>query len=83
MNNTPSRSTTAEELQGPIVPINVYLHNHVAIMLEIEDTPSTTCELIFQTILNCEELSLNKQLGSQIFSLWIVSPLLGKIMIST
>lgn len=67
-----------EELQGPIIPINVYLHNHVAVMLEIEDAPAAACELIFQAIINCDELSLNKQLASQVFSLWMVSSLLGK-----
>lgn len=62
-----------------MIPINVYLHNHVAVMLEIENTPIISSEEIFQAILNSDELGLNKQLSSQVFSLWLVSPLLGKI----
>lgn len=79
INNTPSTSTTSDEFQGAMIPINVYLHNHVAITLEIEDTKSATCDIIFEAILNCDELGLNKHQASQVFSLWMVSPLLGKI----
>ncbi|ENN70235.1 hypothetical protein YQE_13020, partial [Dendroctonus ponderosae] len=45
-------------------------------MMEIEDTPSATCELICQAIVNSEELGLNKQLAAQVFTLWMISPIL-------
>lgn len=45
--------------------------------MKIEDTPTATCELINQAIINCEELALNKQLAPQVFALWMRSPLLG------
>ncbi|XP_023021197.1 FERM domain-containing protein 8 Bili [Leptinotarsa decemlineata] len=66
----------AEQLQGPIIPTCVYLHSRTAIMMEIEDTPTATCDRICQAIINCDELGLNKQLAPQIFTLWMVSPLL-------
>lgn len=47
-------------------------------MMEIEDTPSASCDLICQAIINCDELGLNKQLAAQVFTLWATSPLLGK-----
>lgn len=46
-------------------------------MMEVEDTPSGTCDLLCQAIINCDELGLNKQLASQVFTLWMISPLLG------
>ncbi|KAJ8942780.1 hypothetical protein NQ314_009948 [Rhamnusium bicolor] len=75
VSNAPTTSTS-EPLQGPIILTSVYLHNHTAIMMEIEDTPTATCELMCQAIVNSDELGLNKQLASQIFTLWMVSPLL-------
>jgi hypothetical protein len=69
--------TTCEQLQGPIIPTSVYLHSNTAIMMEIEDTPSATCDVLCQAIVNSDELGLNKQLSSQVFTLWMTSPLLG------
>ncbi|KAG5891496.1 hypothetical protein JTB14_009830 [Gonioctena quinquepunctata] len=69
-------SSISEPLQGVIIPTAVYLHSHTAIMMEIEDTPSATCDRICQAIVNCDELGLNKQLASQVFTLWMISPLL-------
>ena len=46
-------------------------------MMEIEDTPSATSDIICQAIINSDELGLNKQLSSQVFTLWMTSPLLG------
>ncbi|CAH1365695.1 unnamed protein product [Tenebrio molitor] len=68
--------TTCEQLQGPIIPTSVYLHSNTAIMMEIEDTPSATCDVLCQAIVNSDELGLNKQLSSQVFTLWMTSPLL-------
>jgi len=47
-------------------------------MMEIEDTPAATCELICQAIVNCDEFGLNKSLAVQVFTLWMISPILGK-----
>lgn len=66
-----------EQFQGPVIPTCVYLHSNTAIMMEIEDTPSGTCDLLCQAIINCDELGLNKQLASQVFTLWMTSSLLG------
>lgn len=78
MNNTPSTSNRLEEFEEQILPINVYLHNHIAIMLEIENTLTVTCEVVLQEILNCDELGLNNQLANQVFCLWLKSSLLGE-----
>ncbi|KAJ8963279.1 hypothetical protein NQ318_018746 [Aromia moschata] len=75
ISSAPTTSTT-EPLQGLIIPANVYLHNRTVIAMEIEDTPTATCDLICQAIINSDELGLNKQLASQVFTLWMVSPLL-------
>ncbi|KAF7280697.1 hypothetical protein GWI33_005554 [Rhynchophorus ferrugineus] len=75
-NNNAQNSSMAEPFQGPVIPMCVYLHNKTVIMMEIEDTPSATCELICQAIINCEELGLNKNLATQVFTLWMISPLL-------
>ncbi|XP_018563861.1 FERM domain-containing protein 8 [Anoplophora glabripennis] len=75
VSNIPTASIL-ESLQGPIIPTGVFLHSRTAIMMEIEDTPTTTCELMCQAIVNSDELGLNKQLASQVFTLWMVSPLL-------
>ncbi|XP_017779690.1 PREDICTED: FERM domain-containing protein 8 [Nicrophorus vespilloides] len=69
-------ASNCESLQGPIIPTCVYLHSNIAIMLEVEDTPTATTDLLLQSIINSDELGLNKQLSSQIFSLWMCSPLL-------
>lgn len=45
--------------------------------MEIEDTPTATTELICNAIANCDELTLNKVLAMQLFTLWMHSPLLG------
>ncbi|CAH1954878.1 unnamed protein product [Acanthoscelides obtectus] len=77
--NNPSTSSSTEPFQGPIIPTSVYLHSRTAIIMEIEDTPSATCELLCQAIINSDELGLNKVLASQIFTLWMTSPLLGVV----
>lgn len=46
-------------------------------MLEIEDTPIVSTDTMFQAITNSDEFGLNKQLAGQVFSLWMISPLLG------
>lgn len=56
----------------------VYLHSHTAILMEVEDTVSATSDIICQAIAQNEEMGLNRQLASQVFSLWMCSPLLGK-----
>ncbi|CAH1112328.1 unnamed protein product [Psylliodes chrysocephalus] len=53
----------------------VYFHNHTAVMMEMEDK-DTTVEHICDTLINSDELGINKQLFSQIFTLWMISPLL-------
>lgn len=68
---------TCETFQGLVIPTCVYLHSNTAIVMEIEDTPSATSDLICQAIVNCDELGLNKQLASQVFALWMHSSLLG------
>ncbi|XP_030764670.1 putative FERM domain-containing protein FRMD8P1 [Sitophilus oryzae] len=78
-NTLASSSNTApviEPFQEPVIPMCVYLHNKTVIMMEIEDTPSATCELICQAIINSEELALNRVLATQVFTLWMISPLL-------
>lgn len=77
VSNVPTASIS-ESLQGPIIPTCVFLHNRTAVMMEIEDTPTATCDLMCQAIVNSDELGLNKQLASQVFTLWMVSPLLGE-----
>lgn len=72
-----TQNVVCEPLQGPIIPTCVYLHCKTALLMEIEDTPSATCELLCQAIVNCEELGLGKQTASQVFTLWMTSPLLG------
>lgn len=67
-------------MQGPIIPTCIYLHSHIAIMMEIEDTPTACSELLCQAIVNCDELGLNKQVATQLFALWLTSPLLGSIL---
>lgn len=76
--NPPGSVGTSEPLQGIVIPMCVYLHNQTALLMEVEDTPTATCEILCQAILNCEEVGLNKQLGSQVFALWMCSSLLGK-----
>lgn len=51
--------------------------------MEIEDTPTATSELLCQAIINSDEFNFNKQLASQIFTLWMCSPLLGKLILNT
>lgn len=68
-------------LQGPVIPMCIYLHSNVALMMEVEDTPTATTDLICQAIINCDELGLNKQVASNVFTLWMTSPLLGKPII--
>ncbi|XP_048517927.1 FERM domain-containing protein 8 isoform X2 [Dendroctonus ponderosae] len=81
-NAAPPAATSApnaasnDRFEGPVIPMCVYLHNKTVIMMEIEDTPSATCELICQAIVNSEELGLNKQLAAQVFTLWMISPIL-------
>ncbi|XP_045466874.1 putative FERM domain-containing protein FRMD8P1 [Harmonia axyridis] len=65
-----------EILQGPVIPTCVYLHNRSAIMMEIEDTPTANVDMICQAIVNCDELGLNKHIACQVFTLWMMSPLL-------
>ncbi|KAJ8924195.1 hypothetical protein NQ315_006986 [Exocentrus adspersus] len=69
-------TSISETLQSPVIPTSAFLHNRTAIMMEIEDTPTANVELISQAIINSDELALNKQLVSQVFTLWMVSPLL-------
>lgn len=59
-------------------PTCVYLMSRTALHLDIEETPTANCDIILNAIANCDELGLNKQLASQVFSLWMVSPLLGE-----
>lgn len=56
----------------------IYLHNRIALTLDINDTPSASNDLISQAIINCEELNINRQYASQAFTLWMSSPFLGK-----
>ncbi|KAK9884110.1 hypothetical protein WA026_005064 [Henosepilachna vigintioctopunctata] len=44
-------------------------------MMEVEDAPTASVELLLQAIINCDELALNKYVASQAFTLWMVSPL--------
>lgn len=74
----PQNPTINEPFEGPVIPLCVYLHNKTVIMMEIEDTPAATCELICQAIVNCDEFGLNKVLAMQVFTLWMISPILGK-----
>lgn len=76
-----SSATTTEKTAGPILPTCIYLHDRVAVMLEIEDSTSATVDLICNAIVNADELGLNKQLATQIFTLWMYSPLLGTLFI--
>lgn len=69
-------SSSAETMQGVVVPTCIYLHNYTALLMEVEDTPSATCDVLCQAILNSEEVGLNKQLGAQVFALWMCSSLL-------
>ncbi|CAH0551829.1 unnamed protein product [Brassicogethes aeneus] len=71
-----SNNSTKDILLGPVIPTCVYLHNHVAIIMEIEETPTATCDIICQAIINCEDLGINKQMASHLFTLWMTSPLL-------
>lgn len=75
-NTSASYSTPNEPLQG-VIPTCVYLHSRTAILMEIEDTPTATSDLICQAIVQSEELGLNRQAASQAFALWMCSPLLG------
>uniref|UniRef100_A0A6P7FPK1 FERM domain-containing protein 8 n=1 Tax=Diabrotica virgifera virgifera TaxID=50390 RepID=A0A6P7FPK1_DIAVI len=75
-NSKPQMKHLGESSQGHYSPVCVYLHNRVAIMLEIENVESVTAEQICERIINSEELGLGKQLYTQIFSLWMISPLL-------
>ncbi|XP_050308256.1 putative FERM domain-containing protein FRMD8P1 [Anthonomus grandis grandis] len=69
-------STQNEPFEGLVIPMCVYLHNKTVIIMEIEDTPNATCELVCQSIVSCEELGPNKTLAMQVFTLWMISPLL-------
>ncbi|CAG9863625.1 unnamed protein product [Phyllotreta striolata] len=53
----------------------VYLHNHTAVIIEMEDMDSTA-EQLSEVLMSSDELGMNKQLFSQVFTLWMVSPLL-------
>lgn len=75
---TANTSTTNENIVGPVLPTCVYLHDRVAIMLEIEDSTSATVDLMCNAIVSADEVGLNKQLATQLFTLWMSSPLLGK-----
>lgn len=59
------------------IPTCIYLMSRTALHMDIEDTSNASCDIILQAITNCDELGLNKQLASQVFSLWMCSPLLG------
>lgn len=72
-------TSTSETVNTAIFPTCVYLHDRVAIMLEIEDSTSATVDLMCNAIVNADELGLNKQLATQLFTLWMYSSLLGKV----
>ncbi|KAF5305045.1 hypothetical protein FQA39_LY09307 [Lamprigera yunnana] len=74
--STTSSGGRNECLQGPVVPICVYLFNRIALIMEVEDVSSATNEVLCQAIINCDEVNLNKQLTHQVFTLWMRSPLL-------
>ncbi|KAL1500746.1 hypothetical protein ABEB36_006192 [Hypothenemus hampei] len=74
--NNHQSDTPLPPFQGVVIPMCVYLHNKTVIMMEIEDTPSANCDLICQAIVNCDELGLNKNLAIQVFTLWMISPIL-------
>lgn len=76
LSNSTTSQPRCEPFQGPVIPTCVYLHNKTAILMEIEDTPSATVELITNAIANSEELGLSKLLATQVFTLWMHSPLL-------
>ncbi|KAK9745164.1 hypothetical protein QE152_g7154 [Popillia japonica] len=59
---TANTSTTNENIVGPVLPTCVYLHDRVAIMLEIEDSTSATVDLMCNAIVSADEVGLNKQL---------------------
>ncbi|XP_057672722.1 FERM domain-containing protein 8 isoform X1 [Diorhabda carinulata] len=65
-----------ELVQGNVIPVCVYLRNRIAIVIDIENVDTVTSEQICEKITNCEELGLNQQLCSNVFSLWMISPLL-------
>nr|CAI5846960.1 unnamed protein product [Callosobruchus analis] len=67
--SNPSTSSSTEPFQGPVIPTSVYLHSRTAVIMEVEDTPSATTELLCQAIINSDELGLNKILAAQIFTL--------------
>ncbi|XP_060534526.1 putative FERM domain-containing protein FRMD8P1 isoform X2 [Cylas formicarius] len=71
-----SSKSSIDFQQSSKFPVAVYLHNKIALILEIDDPPAATCDIISQAIISCEELGLNKGLATQVFSLWMVSPLL-------
>lgn len=70
----PLEATTAT--LGPLVPTCVYMHNDVAIMLDVEDSPNASADHLMMAIVNSDELGLNKQVALQCFSLWMSTPLL-------
>lgn len=76
---TATTQQNSESFIGVVIPCCIYLHSRVALSMKIEDTPTVPCDAICQSIINCEELGLNKQLASQAFCLWMRSPLLGNL----
>uniref|UniRef100_A0A1Y1L1R5 FERM domain-containing protein 8 n=1 Tax=Photinus pyralis TaxID=7054 RepID=A0A1Y1L1R5_PHOPY len=71
-----SSSGGNEAIQNAVTPVCIYLYNRIALIMEVEDTSSTTNEVLCQAILNCDELNFNKPLAAQVFTLWMNSPLL-------
>ncbi|CAG9820882.1 unnamed protein product [Phaedon cochleariae] len=75
VNKSTSTSSTCFD-QPQTTPICLYLHTRTAVMLDVEDAPTATCDRVCQAVAGCEELGLNKQVALQVFALWMVSPLL-------
>lgn len=71
-----SSSGGNEVVPNAVTPVCIYLYNRIALIMEVEDTSSTTNEVLCQAIFNCDELNFNKQLAAQVFTLWMKSPLL-------
>ncbi|KAK4884490.1 hypothetical protein RN001_000761 [Aquatica leii] len=71
-----SSNARNESIPGLIIPVCIYLYSRVAILMEVEDISSATNDILCQAIVGCDELSLNRQLASQVFTLWMRSPLL-------
>ncbi|KAF5280346.1 hypothetical protein FQR65_LT03155 [Abscondita terminalis] len=80
--SVPSSVTSASSSGGrnesiqELTSMCIYLYNRIALLMEIEDISSATNDSLCQAITGCDELNLNKQTASQVFTLWMRSALL-------